>query len=92
MRGKLPEIMAILDKDGAINKGDREAIKKALAHIHMELKNNAAFALQQFQESAERVVEAAKVEVNTHALSVSRKLGLPEPVQHIVKLTTGEQG
>jgi hypothetical protein len=92
LRGHLPEIMAILDKDGAINKAEREVIRKAMGHIHMELKNNATFALQQFQESAERVIEAAKVEVNTHAMSVSRKLGLPEPVQHIVKLTTGEQG
>lgn len=91
LRGELPEVMAILNKDGAINKADREAIRKVIESIHMQLKNNAAFALQQFQESAERVVEAAKVEVNAHAATVSRQLGLPEKVEHVMKLTTGEQ-
>jgi hypothetical protein len=80
LRGHLPEIMAILNKDGAINKGDRELLKKAFDSIHQELANNAEFALQTFQESAERVVEASKMEINIYAQKVAKNLGLAEPI------------
>ena len=49
LRGHLPEIMAILDKEGAINKGDREALRNALAMLHQEVASNAGFAMHQFQ-------------------------------------------
>jgi len=76
LRIKLDEANAILDKKGAINKGDRAVIRKLLEYIFQEVQANRPFVLKQFQRAAEKVVVASKAEVEAFTTMALHKLGL----------------
>jgi hypothetical protein len=76
LRGSLPVVEAILDKEGTLSKTDRKVLRDAFAAIHQSIKSSAEFYMQQFQESAERTVAAAKAEVNTYVQRVATSKGI----------------
>jgi len=66
----------ILNKKGAITKGDRIQIEKIFWKVDQWLTDNAPFAVQTFGEATERAVSKAKVEVEAFVSNIVRKTGL----------------
>ncbi len=91
--GHAGRVEAILSKEGAINKADRKAIAEVFDTLRREMVNNSEFALQQFQESAERVVESSKADINTYIAQLAKSAGLPagSAVSPVLNLETSEE-
>jgi hypothetical protein len=69
------QLNAILDKKN-VNMGDREQIRSAVDRIFMEIKQNIPFVLEQFNESAEKIVTQAKTEVDAFVTTMVHRTGL----------------
>lgn len=69
------EVDEIMDKD-YINKDDRAKVKTTFKMFIQEIRQNMPFALEQFEESAEKVVTHAKAEVEAFVHNVITKAGL----------------
>lgn len=69
LANRVKEILDLLP--ASLNKGTRRHIEIALGNLVERVAGNATFALDQFQEAAERVTAAAKAEIDavvTHAV------------------------
>jgi hypothetical protein len=73
--GRRARLQEILSKK-SINKGDREEIVKLSSDIWNWFESHAPFAFESFEESAEKVVTAAKSQVEEFALATLVKLGM----------------
>ena len=82
MEAKEEEIAKVLDKK-TINKGDRKVIYGMVTRILQEVKSNRPFALDQFNEAAERVTTAAKAEVEAFVMNTITKTGLKQLKQMV---------
>jgi len=71
------ELMVILEKK-AIGKKDREDILEIIEMVIQEVRSNRPFALDQFNEATERVVVAAKAEVDSFVTQMVQSTGLEQ--------------
>jgi hypothetical protein len=67
----------VLEKK-SINKTDREMISSLLRTVVQEIESNWPFAIDQFNEASERIVNAAKSEVDSFVTGVIQKTGLEQ--------------
>ena len=72
---RLAELDEILSKK-SINKGDRERIRELALGIFRYYSENTSFVLKQFEESAEKVVTAAKAQVDEFVTSTLIRAGM----------------
>ena len=70
------DFQTLLDNPKGISKGRAREMMKHLEHARMEIKNNTPFMVDQFRESADRVVTSAKAEIEAFALSVLHRAGM----------------
>jgi hypothetical protein len=98
--GRRKRLEEILSKK-SINKADREEIRGLVFGIFQYLDSNAAFVLKSFEESAEKVVTAAKAQVDEFVMGalikagmekLAERFGLPEHMEHIGALPGGGDG
>lgn len=73
----------------SVRKGDVKKMVAALRKLEQEVSANMPFVLTQFEESADRVVTAAKAEVESFALALLTKVGSEELAR---RLTPGILG
>ena len=59
-----------------VSKGRARELVDVLGRVVMEMRSNAPFVINQFQESADRVVTAAKAEVESFTLHALTKVGM----------------
>lgn len=76
MQTKLKEIASGLD--AAISKGKAAQLKKELELLSHRLTGSTGFVASQFDEHIENTIEAAKIEINAHALNSALRLGIQD--------------
>jgi hypothetical protein len=100
LAGRRAELAAILAKKTIVKK-DREKIADLTHDIFQWFESNGAFAFRSFEESAEKVVTAAKAQVEDFVLStlikagmehLSEKFGLPEAFSKTPELPPKQGG
>lgn len=82
------EIQDIIAKK-ALTQADREIISRKLEKIDREIGANAPFMLESFEESAAKVVTAAKAEVDAFVMQAVVKAGM-DALDLVPQMTTGE--
>lgn len=70
------EIRATMEEKKTLNREDRKRVTKFLDNVAVEINNNMGFFLEVFNESAERVVTAAKAEADAWLTAVIHRAGL----------------
>jgi len=75
-KGSRDELYEILDKKGAINKSDREKIRKIFWRVDKWFTGGAPYAVKTFCEATERAASTAKIEVEAFVNSIIHKTGL----------------
>jgi len=78
------EVEAILEKK-SLTKTDKAAVLGALHKTLMELESNAPFMVESFQEAAEKVVTAAKTEVDAFMSLSLHRMGLDAAQKRIAE-------
>ncbi|MFA5132543.1 MAG: hypothetical protein WC444_04475 [Candidatus Paceibacterota bacterium] len=71
------QMAAILEKP-SIGKADRLKLADVLDRVHMNITKNMPFYLDQFNQAAQRVANAAKAEVDAFVTGMAIKLGIAE--------------
>ena len=69
------ELEEILEKK-TINKDDRKKLKDQLSRMHQEVAGNIPFYMEQFNDSANKIVSQAKSEVDAFTTHIIKKAGL----------------
>jgi len=96
-RQRLDEILS----KKSFNKDDRKEIRNLVFGIFQYLESNASFVLNSFEESAEKVVTAAKAQVDEFVLGaliragmekLAEQFGLPENLERMGALPGGGDG
>ncbi len=83
---------AILDGSKTISKGRAREMLKVLTHAAQELRKNAPFVVNQFRESADKVVTSAKAEIEAFAQVVLTRAGMAAIARgDMPKLLLGER-
>lgn len=72
----LRKVEELLGRKGSPTKTDLATIKAALYAIEQDLRENLPFAQQVFEETTEKVVASAKVEIEAHVAMMAQKAGL----------------
>lgn len=75
MHGTVKDVAERLRKLATDPRLPKWAVKEA-EHVHMQLTNSTGFIAEQFAEHIEETVEAARVEINAHAVNAVHRLGL----------------
>jgi hypothetical protein len=73
---KVRELKPILEAKGPLKVGDKQPILDLLYKIERELLSNIPFVAEMFQEAAEKMVTAAKAEVDAFLSHVVNKAGI----------------
>ena len=81
-------IEAVMDKK-SIGKKDRENVRKALQNIYMQVSSNIPFILDQLTDSADKVTQHAKTEIDGFMTSVIRSAGLEALQNNLAPAITG---
>ena len=76
IREQLASVSEILNKDGAINKKDREALRKVFERALQEIEQNIPFFLNEYEESAIKIVTHAKTEFDAFVSHAAMRIGL----------------
>ena len=76
LRALVADAVVLLGKKGAIGKRDRSDLMAILEYVLREVEANRPFAVQSFQEAAEKVVTQSKAEVEAMLTMSLHKLGL----------------
>lgn len=72
------QVEKILEKKSAIRKQDRDDIQGLFRMVVREIRSNAPFMIECFEEAAEKVVTAAKAEVEGFVTGVAIRTGLDQ--------------
>lgn len=88
LRSQVEEGHALLDKK-TIGKADRETLRGILDYVMREVESNRPFAVQSFQEAAEKVVTQGKGEIEAFTMMAVQRLGLSK-LSELRELASGE--
>ena len=78
------EINTILNKSGAINKGDREDLRRMMKMMHQDIQSNLPFLASCMQRSFDKIEHEAKGAIEAylnHAINLAGKLSITEDVE-----------
>lgn len=91
-------VRELLSKKSALTKVEKEEIDHVLSVVVMEVGANAPFVVDQFQESAQKIVTEAKAEIDATITTAALKLGveclqdkLMETVTALVEVDTMQE-
>ena len=89
--GGLNRVNTILDKKGAINKGERKVIAGVYNQMMVDLKSNLPFLHQCMTEAYEKTASATKADIEAFYISAITKLGI-DAIQKNKQITVNETG